>query len=554
MSLLSELVIVFAISVGVLLVSNRLKVPSIVGLLFTGILVGPSVFAVIPESASVEAIAEIGIMLLLFTIGIEFSVQDIWKSRRLVMLGGALQVGATFVALLGAGMAFRLPFGEAALFAFMVSLSSTAIVVKLLQKRMELESPAGRATVAILLFQELSIVPVVLVLSVGDAQVAGLGVGSKLALATVLLAAAFFLAPFILRKVAATRDRELFMITIVAFCFTIAWTSAALGLSLAIGAFLAGVIIAGSEFGQQAKGIITPFRDLFTALFFVSMGMLLDGGFVLAHPWLIAALVIALIAIKTVIAATTALLLRLPMRAAVPVGFALAQIDEFSFVLASIGIGLGILSAATYQVFIALTIITMALTPFLMMLGPAIGGLLQRNGSGHASGVNGTRSCKVRHIIIVGFGVIGRHLAAAAKTKDIPYEIIEMNPESVNAERQKGEPIFFGDATQESVLEHAGIGVAKVLVVAIPDPLAARLIVATAKSINPVLHIIVRTPHVKELAPLVRLGAQDVIPEEFETSVRVLTSSLRQYGTPEQDIRRMIDRLRKGEDLGQQKK
>jgi CPA2 family monovalent cation:H+ antiporter-2 len=544
MSLLSELVIVFAISVGVLLICNRLRVPSIVGLLITGILVGPSALAVIPESASVQAIADIGIMLLLFTIGIEFSVGDIWQSRRQMLLGGALQVGATFTAVLAVALWCKLPFAEAALFAFMVSLSSTAIVVKLLQQRLELDSPAGRTTIAILLFQEIIVIPVVLVLSLQGAVVPGLNIWSKLGLAAVLLLAAFYFAPALLRRIATTRDRELFMLAIVAFCLSIAWMSAALGLSMAIGAFLAGVIIAGSEFGQQAKGIITPFRDLFTALFFVSMGMLLDVRFVLAHAVVIGLFVVALIIVKAVIAAAVGLLLRLPMRAALPVGTALAQIDEFSFVLASIGIGIGMITADTYQLFIALTIITMALTPFLMRIGPWLGRTLQRSKE-----PAGTQSCKVRHIIIVGFGVIGKHLAAAARMRKIPYEIIEMNPESVNAERQKGEPIFFGDATQETVLEHAGIAAAKVLVIAIPDPLAARLIVATARSMNPALHIIVRTPHIRELAPLRRLGADEVVPEEFETSVRVMASSLRQYNTPEPEIRAMMGKLRKGEEL-----
>ena len=322
------------------------------------------------------------------------------------------------------------------------------------------------------------------------------------------------------------------------------------GLSLALGAFLAGLVISESEYGHQALGNISPFRDVFTSFFFVSIGMLFDGGFLFEHPVLIVLITVGVLALKAVLAGLSVTLLGFPVRTAILVGFALSQVGEFSFILSKTGVEHGLLQGDIYQMFLSVSVLTMAATPFVMAFAPRVADFA----SGLPlpvrlkSGLHPMQGIKVEgkkdHLVIIGFGINGRNLARAAGVGNIPYVIIEMNPEVVRNERAKGEPIYYGDATQEAVLQYADIKDARIVVVAISDPAATRRITELVRRLNPNVHLIVRTRYLQEMKPLYELGANEVVPEEFETSVEIFSRVLAKYLVPRDEIERFIAEVR----------
>jgi K+:H+ antiporter len=561
--LLKDILIIFALAIAVLLVCHRLRVPSIVGFLLTGLLAGPHMLRFVSDVHNVEALAEIGVILLLFTIGIEFSLEQFVEMKRSVLLGGALQVATTFLAVVAAVVLLGRSGTEGIFLGFLVSLSSTAIVLKVLEERNEIASPHGRVALAILIFQDVASVPMMLLtplLAAGSGAagkaflvLAAKGIGILLLVAV----GAKWVVPKVLYQVARARSRELFLLAVLVLCFAVAWFTQELGLSLALGAFLAGLIISASDYGHHALGNVLPFRDVFTSLFFVSIGMLLDLGFLFREPIRVAVAAGAVVLLKTLLTAATVLVLGFPLRAALLSGLALAQIGEFSFIVAGMGVALALVGREIYQLFLAVSVVTMGATPFIIALAGRIAGLALRlpfpaslrSGYLFRPGAESSDSGGAPmsgHIIIVGFGLNGRNLAHAAKRAGIPYMIIEMNPETVRREKRAGEPIFYGDASHDVILQHAGIAGARVLVVAISDPAATRQITAVARRVNPALHIIARTRFFQEMTPLRELGANEVIPEEFETSVEIFTRVLDRYLLPKDEIDRFVSEARAG--------
>jgi CPA2 family monovalent cation:H+ antiporter-2 len=560
--LLKDILIIFALAIAVLLVCLRLRVPSIVGFLLTGLLAGPHMLGFVSDVHNVEALAEIGVILLLFTIGIEFSLEQFVEMKRSVLLGGGLQVAVTFLAVVAAVTLFGKSGTEGIFLGFLVSLSSTAIVLKVLQERNEIGSPHGRVALAILIFQDVAAVPMMLLIPFlaagsGPAGKAFLVLAAKgIGILLLIAVGAKWVVPKVLYQVARARSRELFLLAVLVLCFAVAWFTQKLGLSLALGAFLAGLIISATDYGHHALGNVLPFRDLFTSLFFVSIGMLLDLGFLFREPVRVAAVAGGTIVVKSLFAAGTVVLLGFPLRTALLAGLALSQIGEFSFILAGMGVALALVGEKTYQLFLAVSVVTMGATPFIIALAARIAefalrlplpakvrtGFLFRSEPEAISPSQELRG----HLIIVGYGLNGRNLVQAAKRAAIPYVIIEMNPETVRKEKRAGEPISYGDASQDAVLYHVGIGNARVMVVAISDPAATRRITAAARSLNPTLHIIARTRFFQEMEPLHELGADEVIPEEFETSVEIFTRVLNRYFLPRDEIDRFTAEARAG--------
>ncbi|HQH99793.1 MAG TPA: cation:proton antiporter [Deltaproteobacteria bacterium] len=559
---LSNLITVFALSIAVLLLFLRLRVPSIIGFLLTGILAGPAGLKLIHSSSQVELVSEFGVVLLLFTIGIEFSLKGLLQVKKYVFLGGTIQMVFTSVLSFAAVLSLGFSFAESIFLSLLVSLSSTAIVLKILDERAETTSPQGKSTLAILIFQDISVLAIMLAIPFLSGSYAHLP-GSPLLFLTkgIVLIVLFFvgyrwIVPALLRLVAGTRNSELFLMSIILICMSVAWLTYSLGLSLALGAFLAGLIISESEFSHDALGRVLPFRDVFVSVFFISIGMLLDVPFLLQHLWLIALLVLGVIFLKFVAGSLTVFGLGFPLRISVLVGLALAQIGEFSFVLGKSGFDNGLLSATHYQLFLATSLITMAATPFVMSVSGRIADWFMNlplpERFKHAmmpSGImalNGDAAKYTDHLIVVGYGINGRNVSKAARMAGIPYAILEINPDTVHTERKAGEPIYYGDATQEAVLSHVGISRARVLVIAIPDVPAARKITSLARNLNPKVHIIARTRFVTEVKPLYGLGADEVIPEEYETSIEIFSHALSEYLIPRDEIERMIADLRSG--------
>jgi CPA2 family monovalent cation:H+ antiporter-2 len=470
--LLNDILIIFGLSILVLLIFHKFRVPTIVGFLFTGILAGPHGLGLIDAAQQVERLAEIGIVLLLFTIGIQFSLKELARIKKSIFVGGSLQMGLTILAVALAAGFFGKPLGEAIFLGCLLALSSTAIILKLLEERAEMDSPQGRNGMAISIFQDIIIIPIILFMPIlaGEANEFGKTFLWLLAKAVIMLGlvliSAQWVVPKILFQIVKTRSRELFLLSIVIICFAVAGLSSFMGLSLSLGAFLAGLIISESEYSHQALGNILPFQHLFLSLFFVSIGMLLDVTVLFENSLLIFSAVICVILLKAAIGSIAVLFLGFPLRTCIIIGLMISQIGEFSFIFAEVGMDYRLLPEDDFQLFLSLSLLTMAASPFVIAAAPKMGDLISKwplpgklkLGWNSVGRLQPERSEDLKdHLIIIGFGINGRNVALAAGAAGISYIIIEMNPETVRAERENGEPIFFGDAGEESVLRHAGI-------------------------------------------------------------------------------------------------
>jgi len=555
--ILRDLAVIFAGSLLVILVFYRLKLPALPGFIVAGILLGPNALGLVGDVHAVEALAEVGVILLLFTIGIEFSLARLREMARQVVGVGILQVGLTAAAAALLGLVLVSRWQVAVFLGLLVALSSTAIVLKLLTDRGDIDAPHGRLATAILIFQDLCVVPIMLLVPFLAGTAKGGAVGMAVALGKAALivvgviVAARLLVPRLLREILKTRSRELFLISIILLVTLTALATAAAGASLALGAFLAGLVLSESDYSHQALAELLPFRDVFISLFFVAVGMLVDLAFLRNHPWVTVSGIALVLGGKTVFAAAAPMLMGSAGRVALLAGLAVSQVGEFSFVLAREGQTTGLLSAPLYQTFLAVAVCTMLLTPFLIQGGPVIvQGLervlpLRRLLPESRTPLPEVAQDQLRdHVIIAGYGLNGRNLAAALRSVGVAYYIVELNAQTVRQARAQGEPAFYGDATREEILHALGVDRARLFVVAISDPAATRRMVRVARGVNQDLFIIARTRYVVEIPELTRLGADVVIPEEFETSVEIFARVLSHYRVPRETVDQLTDQIR----------
>ncbi len=554
--LFTDIVIIFILSAAVIFICHKIKVPPIVGYLITGIIAGPYGFELIRSYEEVEILAEIGIVLLLFAIGIEFSVKNILKIKYTVFIGGSLQIGITALVYFFVLQNFDFSPNEAIFGGFLVALSSTALVMKLIQESGELQSQQGQSSLALLIFQDIIVVPLILLVPIIAGTQANMTeammyfVLKVAGIIAVMILSMKWIMPGILFSIVKTRDKELFLITIVGLCFGVAWLTSSIGLSLALGAFIAGLIISESEYSNHAFGYILPFKEIFISFFFISIGMLLDISYFMQNIDLILLLVPLIILSKTILTATVILILGYPLNTAILTGISIGQIGEFSFILARLGEDFGLLTGDYFQLFMAVSILTMAATPLLTKYSHFIIGILNRIPMPLLlrTGFKKVKIVELKkienHLVIIGYGLNGRNVSVAAKSTGIPYIIIDSNPQTVRDESEKGEPIFYGDAVQEKVLEHAFINSARVCVIAVPDPACVEKITENVKRLNPTIHLIVRTRYLSEMQKLYDLGADDVIPEEFETSIEIYTRVLSSFLIAREDIEGITNKIR----------
>jgi K+:H+ antiporter len=550
---LQEIVIVLAASVLIIYLSHKLKLPSVVGFLLTGVVIGPGGLHLVKNTETVGILAEIGVVMLLFTIGLEFEPSRLKRIQRDFWAGGGIQVSLTTAATVVILLLLKLPLREAVFYGFLVSLSSTAVVLKILADRAETDSPQGRISLGVLIFQDLAIVPMIALVPV-LANAGGVSIGAivmRFGLGAGAIATAFvlarFLMPRILHLVVRTRIREVFLIATLFICLGMAFLTSSLGLSLALGAFLAGVVLAESEYSHQVVSDILPFKNVFNSLFFISVGMLLDTGAVWRFKLMVLALAVSILLLKTVVVIATVGMLGYGSRIALITGLALAQIGEFSFVLAGVGRANGLLAGNIFQAFIASSILTILATPFLIQVSPALADRGERifrwkKRAGQAGEKAGLRL--ESHVIIAGYGLNGKNLAHVLKEAGIPYVILELNPVTVRAAVAEGEPIIFGDVSSRTILEEACVRAAKGIVFAISDPLMTRRGVKAARELNPDIFVIVRTRYASETDDLLKLGANDIIPEEFETSIEIFTRVLEKYHMPRNIVDAQVKVLR----------
>jgi CPA2 family monovalent cation:H+ antiporter-2 len=548
-NLLGDLVIILAVALPIVLLFERLTIPSIVGFIIAGIVIGPHGTGLIADSHQVDRLAEFGVVLLLFVVGLELSFRRLARLRGVVLWAGTVQVLVTALVAGAAAHAAGLPVPESVLLGFLLVHSSTAIIFKILSDRGELDAPHGRITAGILLVQDLSLVPMVLLARLlGTPEAASVSavllVLIEAAVALVLVvAAAQLLMPATLRFVVRFQNRELFVGAVVLFCLGTAWVASQFGLSLALGALIAGLVISESEYSNQVVADVLPFRDALTSVFFVSVGMLMrvDSLAVALLPLLGAAAV--LLVLKTGIVFAAVFPVYRSPRVALVVAASLGALGELSFVLAGVGREVGILPAAHHESFIAVAVLTMLAAPFLMNAGPRLALLFSRTAADKGAPDEAPTAPR-DHVLVVGYGLNGRHLAHVLRATSLPYLILELSQERVEQAQRAADPILYGDATSAAVLRKAGAAAASAIVIAISDPVATRRIVALARHCAPATTIVVRTRYVAEIEELQRLGATEVIPEEFETSVEIFARVLRHLRIPRNVISSHVDLIR----------
>jgi CPA2 family monovalent cation:H+ antiporter-2 len=555
--LLDELAVIAALAVAATVLLSKLHLPAVTGLLVTGVLIGPHAVGLVSSTETIEMLSEIGVVLLLFTIGLEFSLARLKHIVGQVLIGGSLQVGLTVGATVAVATALGEPLGRALFYGFVFALSSTAIVLKALSERRELDAAHGRLIVGTLIFQDLSVVPMMLVIPLlampaasGEAAVGvALALGKAALLVVTTIFAARRIVPRILLWVDASNSREVFLLAVLALCIGTSWVTSQLGLSLALGAFLGGMIVADTQYGHRAMGDVLPLRDAFVSIFFVSLGMLFDVNVVLAQPVRVGFLLCSFVFVKGLVATIAALFMRFPPRVAWLAGVGLAQFSEFGFVLARLGESTGLVGSEATRPLLAAGIASMVLTPVLLRAAPHITAgerllaplahLLKVRSIDEA----GARVQRVAdHVVIVGYGMAGRLVARALKTCGIECVALELNAETVRAARAAGEPVYYADATSPEALGHAHLERARALVILINDAQGALRVVDTARRVAPHVRVLMRTRYVGERAALLRVGATDVVAEEAESGIEVLARLLRWLELPAP----MID-LRLGE-------
>jgi len=559
MDFMLALVGIVVLSMVFLYASRIFRIPSIVSFLLIGMLAGPYGLALITNESLIANFGEIGIMLLLFTIGLEFSFDKLLRSWRVVIIGGLAQLVTTIIAITIVAYAIHIPFTGALVFGFIISLSSTAIVMKILQERREVDTVQGRTLLGILIFQDLAIIPMMVItpLFMGsggvDTNALPLGIAKVVGILLVMVVLAHWVIPRLLTSVARQKSRELFFVTIAGICIIVAYLTNLAGLSFTLGAFVAGLIIGESDYNIDALSHIIPFRDVFASLFFLSIGMLLNTRTILGDPafiLLIVFIVILIIGIKILTGAFASALIGMPPKISIITGLALCQVGEFSFVLAKNGLSAGFIPDMVYQIFLASAIITMALTPFFMGIGPrVVAGFYQLFPQNALRGDDVSRPVPDSagmsdHIVIAGYGITGKSVARAAEITNIPYTVIELNPDIIRKEKSVRRPFFiFGDAVQEEVLRHAGVQRARALVVVVSEQEAVPLIVNKARNMSPGIFIIARTQHIRNAQYLLDLGADEVVSEEYEAAREIFTRALKKYHLPDLEIAKIVRKL-----------
>lgn len=553
---LRDLVIILAVAVVVVAILSRIGIPAIAGFIFAGVIVGPGALGVVSDPHEVELLAEIGVALLLFSIGLELSLDRLKRLWRPIIIGGSLQVGATVLIAYFIARAFGLPVGVSILIGCLLAVSSTAIVLRGLEMRGEIDAPHGRLTLGILVFQDLLVVPMILIVPI----LGGLETSAKdvlftifhaLLIITAILLSARLIVPRILHFIAKTRQRQLFLLSVLLIAIGTAWITSNAGITLALGAFLAGLVVAGSEYRHQVLADMFPFKEVLTSIFFISIGMLLSPALIFENIVPILLLLAAILFGKALIVFLTGMIMYLPARVAILASAALAQVGEFSFVISSSAQNAGLLTDSLANIIIPASILSMFISPFALAFGPhlaagmgkvkSITRLLQVISAEDAPEM--TQKMK-NHVIIGGYGFAGAMLAESLKTCGLPYLIIELNPANVRRAIEKGDLAYYGDITSPVVLEHLGIARARELVLVINDPQANMRAIKAARQLAPNLHITARANYLLDVKFLHEAGADEVIPAELEASVAITSQIIKRCGITSENIDKQLGQIR----------
>jgi CPA2 family monovalent cation:H+ antiporter-2 len=529
---LRDLVILFGSAVLVSYLFRVLRLSSLAGFIVAGTLVGPFGFKLISSVEDVERMSEIGVMLLLFSIGVEFSTEKLLRMKWLALAGGSMQMVITAVIMAFAVYPWLQSPRMAILAGILAALSSTVIALRLLHDRGQTFAPQGSAALAILIFQDIAVVPAMLFLPLltgtlsFDIRTVAATTALSVSAVIVILALAWFVAPRLIAATIKSRSRDIFILSVIAVVMGTAYLTSRAGLSTALGAFVAGIVISESEYSHQVLADVLPFRETFNSLFFVSIGMLLDPVFLFSNLSVVLLVSVAVIIGKTAITTGVVALLGLPLRIAIVVGLYLGQIGEFSLVLLTAARAVVGFPETFAQMTLSVTLVTMTLAPFVALIADRVALI----GATRVPVPKTEETTLSGHTIIIGYGLNGQNVAASLRSHGLPYAIVEMNPRTVRNVKAAGEPIFYGDAVSGIVLNSVGIVRAQCVVFAISDPVATRHAVATARALNAGVYIIARTRYIAEIEQLYAAGADTVIAEEFETSLEIIRRILGRFG------------------------
>ena len=541
--ILGDLVVVFGCAAPVVYLFHRLKQSPIVGFVLSGVLIGPFGLSLIRDVTNVNTLAILGVMILLFSLGLEFSLKKLMETRVAVFVTGPLQMAGTAIPVILLARHLGVSTGTGLIYGILIAVSSTTVLMKMLAERSEVDSLHGRIGLGISIFQDLCTVPMIVAIpllasgeAVLPAVLTALGKAAVIIAAVVMVARYLF--PILLGGILRTRSKELFLITSVFMFLGTAWVTSIAGISLALGSFLAGLILSESEYGHQIFAEVRPFRDSLNSLFFISVGMLVDPVVIVRNLPAILGMSAALIIGKALITTVAAVASRVPLQVGILTGVALAQIGEFSFIILQASAAVGLVTARAYQTLLTSSLLTMVFTPVLFGVARRLVGRRDWQQTKWPAWAKATETGLAApavledHVIICGFGVGGRNIVRVLKANRIPYIVLDLNAQSVTEARDEGEPVLFGDCSSAHILELAGIHRARVIVFAISDPFAARLAVGVARRMNRELVILTRTKYVADMDALWDTGSTEVIAEEFEAALELVTRILRVYNAP----------------------
>ena len=536
------------------MIAHRLKQPVILGYLIVGVAVGPHALGLVGNLELIEAAATIGVALLMFTLGLEVSGHQLKQVGKVGLWGGALQIAVTYALGLLVGFTlFRWPLSQAALFGLVISLSSTAVCLKILMERGELDSVHGRIMIAILILQDISVVLMIVVVPLMGSTLQTLPVALAIATGKALLAvglaivSGLWVLPWLMGRVGGVRSRELFLLMVLVLSLGAALGTQIFGLSAVFGAFLIGLVLRESRFAYQALAEITPLRDIFSTLFFVSLGMLLNWGFMLDHWLLVLVTVAAIIIIKFLVVFGIVRFFGYSGRIAFIAGAGLFQIGEFAFILAQAGINASIISEQFYSLILASAILTMLLTPLSISFASRSYPRLAVAFGGRTPSLKQPQATVAPHpsedssrVVLAGYGRTGQNIAQGLQEAGIPYIIVDIDPERIDEARKVDRPHIYGDASNPLVLSHADLSRARMLVVTFPDPVAVVTTVKSALQINPELRIVARVHRTREAELLKAMGVAELVNPEYEASLQFLKRVLETSGSKEADLKKIL--------------
>ncbi|NEQ77010.1 MAG: sodium:calcium exchanger [Okeania sp. SIO2C9] len=558
--LIIDLVLVLAAAATGGLLASLLRQPVLLGYLVGGMIVGPAGFGLIKELIQVETLAQLGVAFLLFALGVEFSLGELKKVQAISLGGGGLQIALTILitTLVSLGVGWVSSPAQGIFLGAILSLSSTAVVLKCLMERNEASTSHGQVMLGILVVQDLALGLMLAVLPALNQppEIIGITVGRSLLeiglFALGAIAAGIWIIPYLLRFLAKTESRELFLLGVVALCLGIALLTEHLGFSIEMGAFVAGLMISEVEYADQTLTYVEPIRDIFAALFFVAIGMLIDPFFLWSHLEIILGLVFLVLVGKFLIVTPIVRIFGYPLKTAILTGLGLAQIGEFSFVLASAGQTLGLVSRRVYLLILGTTAVTLVITPFVLKIVPQLLNWaetfpwLQKYlyQTGEPSTAIAVDLPLQNHVIICGYGQVGRNLAQQLEKHNVPYLVIDQSERVAQKLREKGITYFYGNVCSLHVLEAAGVDRAMAMAIAIPDAMSTRLCLKRSLEFAPDLDIVVKANRYKDIELLYQLGAREVVEPNFEASLELSNHLLIGMGIPAKDIQKEIEEIR----------